>query len=805
MNHPIIPFRQFIVKVHSRCDLACDYCYMYEHADQSWRGRPLEIAPETAAQIGFRIAEHAAAHELVDVVVVLHGGEPLLLGVDRTRETLELLRDAISVATRPRFVIHTNGVLLSEKYLDLFTEYDVRVGVSLDGDRLANDRHRRYRNGRSSYDKVLAGLALLRQPRYRPLWAGLLCTVDIANDPLEVYRGLLEQDPPRMDLIMPHCNWQTQPPGLRIPRDPRHPTVGGGEYTDWFTTIFDAWNAEGRPVPIRTFDSLLASMYGRPSGAESFGLDPVDLLVIETDGNLEQVDSLKTAYPGAAATGMDVWHNSLDDAAVLPGITVRQTGAEGLSATCRSCPVVQVCGGGFYPDRYHPGNSFDNPSVYCADLREMIEHVMNSETEAGRGGASSSARSDIESVHSLSADQFAQLAAGFGDASTVDWLVQAQVSIQRELLAAVGRFGPQHDESFTAAWDLLVSLDSTAPEAVEEVLAHPYTRVWATGLLQGVSQGEPAADDVRHLEAVVAAAALRAGKQSRLPVPVRAGVAPLPTFGALRADTDDRIWIDTSSIDGLDIVQPLRRMTATGLTVTLEDTDPYRRAHDFITDRLTDDAADEWQRTFAAALDFIDDQLPVYAPGMRAGLRTVMPMTPDGEGRSASVRLAFGAVGVGLRTDPPLTAMSLVHEFQHVKMGAILDMFELFDLSDTEERLYAPWRPDPRPLEGLLQGSYAHIGVTDVWRTLRMVRTGAEREAAERQFARWRMMTAEAIRRLNDTGSLTPLGEQFVRGMGDTVEPWLAEHVDPGTEAAARHAAEKHRAAWEARVAANSR
>ena len=32
-----IPFREFVLKVHARCNLACDYCYMYELADQSWR------------------------------------------------------------------------------------------------------------------------------------------------------------------------------------------------------------------------------------------------------------------------------------------------------------------------------------------------------------------------------------------------------------------------------------------------------------------------------------------------------------------------------------------------------------------------------------------------------------------------------------------------------------------------------------------------------------------------------------------------------------------------------------------------
>lgn len=35
------PFQQFVLKLHSRCNLACDYCYVYQMADQTWRSRPL--------------------------------------------------------------------------------------------------------------------------------------------------------------------------------------------------------------------------------------------------------------------------------------------------------------------------------------------------------------------------------------------------------------------------------------------------------------------------------------------------------------------------------------------------------------------------------------------------------------------------------------------------------------------------------------------------------------------------------------------------------------------------------------------
>lgn len=30
-------FMEFVVKIHSRCNPACDYCYVYDMADQSWR------------------------------------------------------------------------------------------------------------------------------------------------------------------------------------------------------------------------------------------------------------------------------------------------------------------------------------------------------------------------------------------------------------------------------------------------------------------------------------------------------------------------------------------------------------------------------------------------------------------------------------------------------------------------------------------------------------------------------------------------------------------------------------------------
>ena len=161
---------------------------------------------------------------------------------------------------------------------------------------------------------------------------------------------------------------------------------------------------------------------------------------------------------------------------------------------------------------------------------------------------------------------------------------------------------------------------------------------------------------------------------------------------------------------------------------------------------------------------------------------------------SAAARQAFGAVAAARPASGADLALLIIHEFQHVKLGALTDMFDLCDRTD--QRVYfAPWREDPRPLGALLQGTYAHIGVTDYWRVRRHQVTGPSALAAAERFARWRALTAEAIETLTGSGALTPFGARFVDGMRATVDPWLGEQVpDAAAAAAARRVAERRQA-----------
>jgi uncharacterized protein len=361
-------FREFVLKVHQRCNLACDYCYVYTMADRTWRDRPALMSAEVSCAAAARIREHARTHDLTSVRVILHGGEPLLAGRDRLRLLINHLKSAISDSCQIRIGVQTNGVLLDEAMLDLFRAETVEVGVSLDGDPVANDRHRRYADGRGSHESAERALTLLTDARYRPVFAGLLCTVDVTADPVQTYEALLRYRPPLIDFLLPHANW-TRPPY----RPAGAPSTG---YGDWLVAVFDRWyEAPRRETGIRILDAIITLVLGGASRSEHVGLSPVTVAVVESDGSVEQVDSLKSTYSGACTTGLNVATDPFDRALHHPGIVARQLGEAALCAPCRACPVHQICGAGHYAHRYAAGTGFLNPSVYCADLSRIITHV----------------------------------------------------------------------------------------------------------------------------------------------------------------------------------------------------------------------------------------------------------------------------------------------------------------------------------------------------------------------------------------------------------------------------------------------
>jgi hypothetical protein len=166
---------------------------------------------------------------------------------------------------------------------------------------------------------------------------------------------------------------------------------------------------------------------------------------------------------------------------------------------------------------------------------------------------------------------------------------------------------------------------------------------------------------------------------------------------------------------------------------------------------------------------------------------------------SASSGDSSGSALISMPADPLQLAVTLVHEFQHIKLGGVLHLLTL-TADDDRERLYAPWRDDPRPVSGLLQGVYAFLGVTDFWRRRRVAASaGPHRRLADFEFSMWREHTWQALGMLRADAGLTDIGRRFAEGMAARMRPWRDEAVDLEISAMARLAVRDHRVSWRIR------
>jgi uncharacterized protein len=365
----VLPFHIFLWKIASRCNINCSYCYIYNLDDTTWRDQPHFMSAKVAQQAATRMLEHCRAHDKTDVVITFHGGEPLLGGVKHLDMLTSVVRRTlVDGGVDVQFGMQSNGLLFTPELGDLMLERAVGIGVSIDGPPEVNDVYRVDHRGRPTSARLEKALDVLMSERYRSLFRGFLCVINPDTDPVAVTKYFLAFDDARVDFLLPDNNHANPPIGKQQNRD-------ATPYGDWLIRSFDYWFSHSRRNNVRIFSSIIKMLLGGPSEVEALGVGPVDLIVVEANGDVEAVDTLKSTFHGAAKLGYNVFAHDFDTVARHQAIRSRQSGVGALCRTCQACPVVRVCGGGYLPHRFSKANGFDNPSVYCADLLKLIEHI----------------------------------------------------------------------------------------------------------------------------------------------------------------------------------------------------------------------------------------------------------------------------------------------------------------------------------------------------------------------------------------------------------------------------------------------
>lgn len=353
------------------CNINCYYCYEKRkpYPDQQW------LSPETLA--GFLRACGGRP-----LRVVLHGGEPLLIGPRRMRGLLEVLRDYPGPLET---AMQTNGMLLNDAWLDLFDEFfpNLDIGVSVDGPRSANAHRVDYRD-QPTFDKVVRGIELLHR-RGRTTALCLTVTNLVLGRAAETMAMIDGFPHVRAVRLSPCLDYDVTT--LKFPKanaDSLTLLNGSGrgqagwattptEYARFVAECFDLWQTGyHNRFLLEPLFSLLLHFVGAEVALTDWSLVKEPFIVaLYPDGTIGSSEEIST--PDARLGSVDtVGH--LDDVLGFQRNEPLLTGMRELMAACSSCSHVAVCSGGSLADRLRlRGTAWEQE--YCDARKWLIDHV----------------------------------------------------------------------------------------------------------------------------------------------------------------------------------------------------------------------------------------------------------------------------------------------------------------------------------------------------------------------------------------------------------------------------------------------
>lgn len=367
----------------SKCNLDCTYCFYLEKEQLYPAAENFRMKPAVLEKY---VRDYIAAQPGPVVTFAWQGGEPTLAGLDFFQRAVELQK-AHAGGRKIENAFQTNGTLLDDAWAEFFARENFLVGISIDGPAALHDTYRVDKGGRASFDRVMAGLTLLKK---HGVEFNTLTTVHRRNAtaPLEVYRFLRSVGSGYIQFIpIVERNaaadsadglWLAPPPEAddsdELDQQVTEWTVRPIDYGNFLCRIFDEWvQRDVGKVFVQQFDAALANWVGQPAGVCIFSQDCGRGLAIEHNGDLYSCDHY--VYPRYKL-------GNLLTASLAAMVDSPQQQAFGhaksatLPRTCRECPVRFACHGECPKHRFlrtpagEPGLNY-----LCAGYKKFFRHI----------------------------------------------------------------------------------------------------------------------------------------------------------------------------------------------------------------------------------------------------------------------------------------------------------------------------------------------------------------------------------------------------------------------------------------------
>lgn len=360
-----------VIKSVRACNLRCPYCY-YINNDTKEYGKVISI--ETLECLFLKVRDYLCETNKKDFAFVWHGGEPLMLGIKKMTTILDLqarILDGYNIAN----LLQTNGVLINEKWIDFFKLYDVKIGISLDGDKESHDLMRSTINGKGTFEKIKSNLKLLNEAEIE---FGLLCVINGKFDPEKILETFVDLNVSFCDFLIPMTNNALQKLNSNF--------VNIQEMTDFLSKCFDLWVSKySSKIDIRMFHYMIYNAFGLDHGYLNAGNGNItDSLICETDGKIcldvefSLIDrfSLGEEYVLGEA---NIFNSSFKFSNFLDNLehTYKTKLSFENNSACQKCTMRSICRGSHPCSRYDEDHSFNNRSAYCDSMFHLSNQILN--------------------------------------------------------------------------------------------------------------------------------------------------------------------------------------------------------------------------------------------------------------------------------------------------------------------------------------------------------------------------------------------------------------------------------------------
>lgn len=268
----------------SRCNMKCSYCFYADEAESRTKADRGMMSYETMQTLICSALE--AVDRNGEIQFAFQGGEPTLAGLSWFEKFVVLVRENNTKNIHIRYSIQTNGLVLTQEWIDFLSREQFLVGISLDGDPFIHDRLRLDAAGKGTWNRVCQNIALLQQ---NGIGINILCVVTKygAKNPEKVYRSLKETGAQYLQFIP--C---LDP--LKGKRGTFSWSLSPEKYGHFLCGLFDVWyqdlKEEKDLVDIRLFEDYLYLDLGMTSGTCSVDGSCGSYIVVEADGSLYPCD-----------------------------------------------------------------------------------------------------------------------------------------------------------------------------------------------------------------------------------------------------------------------------------------------------------------------------------------------------------------------------------------------------------------------------------------------------------------------------------------------------------------------------------